>query len=55
MMKQRQEEMAGEADLFAEAGGGVFSCENKGNAIIRVQHKVNQRKRTLVKRGKAGN
>ena len=34
--------MAKEADLFAEARGGVFSCVNKGNEIIiRVQGKAN--------------
>ena len=34
--------MAKEADLFAEARGGVFSCVNKGNEIIiRVQRKAN--------------
>ena len=34
--------MAKEADLFAEARGGVFSCVNKGNEIIiRLQHKAN--------------
>ena len=33
--------MAKEADLFAEAHWGVFSCVNKGNKIIRAQRKVN--------------
>ena len=34
--------MAKEADLFAEARGGVFGCVNKGHKIIiRVQRKEN--------------
>ena len=34
------DEMAKEADLFAEARGGVHTCTNKGQRDIRVRHRI---------------
>ena len=37
------DEMATEADLVAEARGGVYNCVHKGNETVRAQHRANQR------------